>query len=57
MCTLKKISIQQHKFTHEESQKTKLPTTKPKAGRSKEIIQIREEINEIENRKIIEKNQ
>jgi len=31
------------------------PTTKPRASRSKEILKIREEINEIENRKVIKK--
>ena len=31
--------------------------TKPKSSRRKEIIKMRVEINEIENRKSIEKNQ
>ena len=52
---IRKISNQQLNFTIKKHEKEE--QTKPKVSRRKEIIKLGAEINEIENRKIVEKNQ
>lgn len=50
-----KIKKKDLKYSNFTSQGTRKKKTKPKVSRRKEIIKIRAEINEIENRKSIEK--
>ena len=53
----KEEKYQINNLTHHLNELEKEEQTKPKVGRRKEMIKIREEINKIEIEKTIEKNQ